>query len=216
MKQKEEPMSNICNAGTASRRRNYKKYIKKPEYTFGVEKILTTIKRGHASQDRYAKEYSKMAEEIAAAPVVQQMKTYNHHSHTNCYEHSVHVSYYNYLICKKLGWDTQAAVKAGLLHDLFLYDWHGRKPEPGERRHGFEHPTKALRNAQKNFPITRKEGDMIVKHMFPLTVTPPMYKETFVIVMTDKFCSTCEVLDRFFKESKRKTFYPSNSNGGKA
>lgn len=33
--------------------------------------------------------------------------------------------------------------------------------------------------------------------MFPLTVTPPKYKETFVIVLVDKFCSFNEVLDDF-------------------
>ena len=63
--------------------------------------------------------------------------------------------------------------------------------------HGFEHPTKALKNAGKYFDITEKEGDMIAKHMFPLTVTPPKYKETFVIVLVDKFCSFNEVLDDF-------------------
>ena len=49
----------------------------------------------------------------------------------------------------------------------------------------------------KYFDITEKEGDMIAKHMFPLTVTPPKYKETFVIVLVDKFCSFNEVLDDF-------------------
>ena len=90
-----------------------------------------------------------------------------------------------------------AGAKAGLLHDLFLYDWHKYSPGKGERLHGFEHPTKALKNAGKYFDITEKEGDMIAKHMFPLTVTPPKYKETFVIVLVDKFCSFNEVLDDF-------------------
>lgn len=100
-------------------------------------------------------------------------------------------------MCKKLHLDEKAGAKAGLLHDLFLYDWHKYSPGKGERLHGFEHPTKALKNAGKYFDITEKEGDMIAKHMFPLTVTPPKYKETFVIVLVDKFCSFNEVLDDF-------------------
>lgn len=84
--------------------------------------------------------------------------------------------------------------------DLFLYDWHGHKPEKGERMHGFEHPNKALKNAHDNFSLTKKEGDMITKHMFPLTLTPPSYKETYVIVMTDKLCSVGEVLDKYFRK----------------
>ncbi len=149
------------------------------------------------------REYKEKMRHIAESPVVQEMKLYNHHSYTSCYEHSVHVSYYNYLICGLLGWDKYAAAKAGLLHDLFLYDWHKHKPAEGERMHGFEHPGKALKNAHEHFELTEKEGDMISKHMFPLTLSLPRYKETYVIILTDKFCSTCEVLDRFFKREKR-------------
>lgn len=197
-------MANTCNAGTTSRRRNYKKYIKKPQYASRFDRTVSTVKRKHAQRSFSAQEYQGAVGHIVKAPSVQQMKAFNHHSYTNCFEHSVHVSYYNYLICKRLGWDRYAAAKAGLLHDLFLYDWHGHKPGEGERMHGFEHPTKALKNARENFELTRKEGDMIAKHMFPLTITPPRFKETYVIVMTDKFCSVCEVMDRFFKSSKRK------------
>ena len=166
-------MSNQCDSGTASRRRNYKKYIKKPEYSSRVERGISRIRQRHYKRDESGKEYVEYVKNIVNTPVVRQMKEYNHHSNTTCFEHSVHVSYYNYLICKKLGWDTYAAAKGGLLHDLFLYDWHGHVPEEGERKHGFEHPTKALKNAGSNFNITRKEGDIIAKHMFPLTVTPP-------------------------------------------
>lgn len=189
-----------------SRRRNYKRYIKKPEYETRSERFTNALKNGHQKRNITAQEYKEFMGDLMENPVVKEMKTYNHHSHTSCYQHSVHVSYYNYLICKKFGWDTKAAAKGGLLHDLFLYDWHGRKPEEGERLHGFEHPTKALKNARNTVALTEKEGDIISKHMFPLTVTPPKYKESYVIVMTDKFCSFGEVMDRFFKGKKRATF----------
>lgn len=168
--------------------------------------IADFIANAHKKRFVSAEEYKECVNDIVNTPVVQEMKEYNHHSHTNCFEHSLHVSYYNYLICKKFGWDNRAAAKAGLLHDLFLYDWHKHKTGPGERMHGFEHPNKALKNARDHFSLTRKEGDIIVKHMFPLTITPPKYKESYVIVLTDKFCSVCEVMDRFFKKSKRDTF----------
>lgn len=144
-----------------------------------------------------AKSYRQCVREIANNPVVQEMKNYTHHGDTSCFRHCVHVSYYNWLICRRLGWDSVSAAKAGLLHDLFLYDWHDYKPQPGERLHGFEHPLKALNNAKKSFVLTPKEEDMIVKHMFPLTLSIPKYKETWLIVMTDKFCSLCEVLDGY-------------------
>ena len=156
-------------------------------------------RKNYETRQNNARDFKKCVADVVKNPVVQQMKQYNHHSHTNCFEHSLHVAYYNYLICKKFGWDYRAAAKAGMLHDLFLYDWHDYKPQKGERMHGFEHPNKALKNAHDNFKLTRKEGDIIVKHMFPLTLTPPKYKEAYVIVMTDKFCSMCEVMDRIFK-----------------
>lgn len=146
-------------------------------------------------RQKSAEAYKKCVGNVARNHIVQRMKKYTHHGSTSCFKHSVHVSYYNYLICKKLGLDYYAAAKAGLLHDLFLYDWHDYTPAYGERLHGFEHPTKALQNARSSFSITNKEADMIEKHMFPLTLSLPKYKETCIIVMTDKFCSVCEVID---------------------
>lgn len=145
------------------------------------------------------KEYKKCVRSVAKHDIVKRMKEYEHHGNTSCYQHSLHVSYYNYIICKKLGLDYKAAAKAGLLHDLFLYDWHYYKPTKGERLHGFQHADKALKNASKYFKLTEKEGDIIKKHMFPLTLTLPKYKETCVIVLTDKFCSVCEVIDGFLR-----------------
>lgn len=161
------------------------------------------IKKKHSNRDKDRDEFENVIGDIAKNEKVKEMKNYNHHSYTSCYRHSMHVSYYNYKICKKLGWDAKAGAKAGLLHDMFLYDWHEHKTESGERMHGFEHPTKALKNARACFDITEKEGDIIAKHMFPLTLTPPKYKETYIIIVTDKFCSTCEIMDRFFKKKNR-------------
>lgn len=168
--------------------------------------VKNKIKMAHENRNKSRDEFKLYVKEVIDKPVVQQMKKYNHHSHTNCFEHSMHVSYYNYVICKKFGLDYKAGARAGLLHDLFLYDWHEYVPKKGERLHGFEHPKKALKNACDNFELSEVEKDIIAKHMFPLTLSLPRYKETVVIVMTDKFCSTCEVLDRFFKKSKRDSF----------
>lgn len=162
--------------------------------------VKVYFKNKHKNRDDDKKEFLKEVGDIIGHEKVQEMKKYNHHSNTSCYMHSLHVSYYNYKICKKLGWDAKAGAKAGLLHDLFLYDWHCYQPQKGERMHGFEHPNKSLKNARTYFSLTQKEGDIIAKHMFPLTITPPKYKESYVIVLTDKFCGTCEILDKIFKK----------------
>lgn len=177
------------------------------EYNNPIEYIAELkeyIGTKHKERDGDKEEFLALVSDILEHEKVQEMKQYNHHSYTSCFQHSLHVAYYNYKICKMLGWDVRAGAKAGLLHDLFLYDWHEYKPKKGERLHGFEHPIKSLRNARTYFQLTPKEGDIIEKHMFPLTITPPKYKESYVIVLTDKFCSTCEVFDRFFKKNHAK------------
>lgn len=167
-------------------------------------KYLDLVIQGHKNRDKDREEFCELVKDIINHEKIQEMKRYNHHSQTTCFTHSMHVAYYNYLVCKRFNLDVRAGVRAGLMHDLFLYDWHTRKPAPGERLHGFEHPKIALRNARENFELSDIEADMICKHMFPLTISLPRYKETVVIVMTDKFCSSCEVLDRFFKKKSRR------------
>lgn len=164
-------------------------------------KIIKKINQSKTSHEYDKEEFLDAIDEVIKCEVVQKMKKFNHHSHTNCFKHSLHVAYYNYKICKKLGLDAKAAAKAGMLHDLFLYDWHERKIKLDNSLHGFSHPYAALKNANKHFKLTDKECDIIEKHMFPLTPRYPKYKETVVIILTDKFCSVCEVIDRFFKRS---------------
>lgn len=166
--------------------------------------IKNYIYEKHKDRDKDKEEFLGLAKHVIENEKIQEMKKYNHHSQTNCFTHSLHVAYYNYVVCKMAGLDVEAGVRAGLMHDMFLYDWHTRRPKPGERLHGFEHPKKALKNASDCFELSDREIDMISKHMFPLTISVPKYKETFVIVMTDKFCSSCEVLDRFFKKKSRR------------
>lgn len=162
--------------------------------------ITNNYKRKKKSE--YEKqEYNRIMKPILRNKKVREMKKYNHHSHTDCFKHSLHVSYYNYIICKKLGLNAKSGAKAGMLHDLFLYDWHEKEIKLGKNLHGFTHPHVAVKNASKDFKLTDREKDIIENHMFPLTPVFPKYKETVVITITDKFCSICEVIDRFFKKA---------------
>ncbi len=86
-------------------------------------------------------------------------------------------------------------IRGALLHDFFLYDWHIPAEEGEERKlHGFYHPGVALRNARKEFELSALEQDIIKKHMWPLTVIPPRYKESWVVTAADKYCSLRETL----------------------
>lgn len=90
-------------------------------------------------------------------------------------------------------------VRGALLHDYFLYDWHHKVVTPNDilhfyKMHGFTHPKTALQNASKEFKLTRIEKDIIKKHMWPLTVVPPMCKEAWVVTAADKYCSLLETM----------------------
>lgn len=90
-------------------------------------------------------------------------------------------------------------VRGALLHDYFLYDWHNKKVDllsilQFYKMHGFTHPTTALANASKEFHLSNREKDIIKKHMWPLTVVPPMCREAWVVTAADKYCSLLETL----------------------
>lgn len=149
-------------------------------------------------QDR---EYLDCVQDILEHEVFQSMDRFIQHGQTTCKEHCIQVSYIAFTLCRNRGWDSRSAARAGLLHDLFLYDWHTHARETGEYFHGFTHPRVAMENAIRYFGITRKEQNLILRHMWPLTPTPPKYKEGYTILYADKLCGLAEffgpVRDRF-------------------
>lgn len=147
-------------------------------------------------------EYYECIKSLLNSKVVMEMREYMHHGETSCFEHCVNVSYANYKVCKLLGLDYRSAARAGLLHDLFLYDWHKDESRKMLEKHGFTHSKTALKNAKKNFYLNAKEKDMILKHMWPLNIALPLYKESYIITFTDKFCCIMEVVNAFNYKNK--------------
>ena len=102
-------------------------------------------------------EYLDCVRDILDHPVFQSMDEYIQHGNTTCKEHCMRVSYVSYRLCRRFGGNWRSAARAGLLHDLFLYDWHTHAKETGHRFHGFTHPRTALENARKYFKLTWEE-----------------------------------------------------------
>lgn len=124
---------------------------------------------------------------------VNSMKRWRHHFSITCYEHSLFVSYVAYRLAKKFGWDCRAAARAGLLHDLYLYDPADRAAHPGNQC--LDHPVFALRNARELCPdLTEREANAILSHMFPLAVHLPRCREAVAVNIADKMCATIEVI----------------------
>ena len=132
--------------------------------------------------------------DLLESEVVQKMCNFTQHGDTTTFDHCLMVSFKSFQFCRKCNLDYRAAARGGLLHDLFLYDWHDKDLDIN--LHGFYHPGIALRNAEKAFVLDDKEKEIIKKHMWPLTVVPPKCREAYVICYFDKTCTLKEV----FKE----------------
>ena len=161
-------------------------------------KGLFRRKSSHVStvKDEGNEEFYECIKDLVHHPYVLRMKEYPHHCETNCYQHCLNVAYYNFRICKFFGLDARSAARAGMLHDLFLYDWHVHGRETGEHFHGFTHPRTALENAEKYFSLTERERNLILRHMWPLTPVPPKSREGLAIIYADKFCGLAETAAR--------------------
>ena len=124
-----------------------------------------------------------------------------HHRHFNCFEHSLSVACVSVWLAKKLKItvNMRSLIRGALLHDYFLYDW--REGTPGDRMHGFGHARIALKNAKHDYEIDKIHEDIIIKHMFPLNIKPPRYRESVIVTIADKICATCEIASFICKRS---------------
>ena len=156
--------------------------------------------------DKYDSEFLNIISDLLENSEVKKMDEFRQHYNTTCLDHCINVAYYNYLICKKLKLDYVSAARAGLLHDLFLYDW--RKKQPGRKRlHAFYHPRAALNNSKALFNLNKKEEDIILKHMWPVTVILPKYKESYITTLTDKFSTLAETHKYYCDKLESKRAY---------
>lgn len=137
-------------------------------------------------------EYERCIHDLIQHETVYSMKNYIQHRDISCLKHSLYVSYSSYLVCKWLRLDYRSAARGGLLHDFFLYDWHIGKLYIGFHR--FMHPYIALKNATQYFHLNELEKDIIQKHMWPLTIKFPRYRESFIVSFVDKYCAAREII----------------------
>ena len=150
-------------------------------------------------------EFNEIISDIITNPEVMKMRRYRQHFSTTCFDHCLEVAYFNYKICKFLHLDYRSATRGGMLHDFFLYDW--REPNSHEGIHAFVHGKIAYQNAIKLFDINKKEKDIIIKHMWPIYIGFPIYLETYITTIVDKYCATVEAFDNVkISQSLKKAF----------
>jgi len=136
-------------------------------------------------------EYVDIVSDIINNEDFLKLKFYRHHDNTRL-DHCLKVSYNAYKLAKKFNLDYKAAARAGLLHDFFYGDL--RYINVIERKYMLNaHPYFAYYNASKIFKLNKKEKNMILSHMFPVSYEVPRYKESILLDLVDDLEALKEV-----------------------
>ncbi len=151
---------------------------------------------------REDEEYMSYISDLINTEEVQRLGEFKQHYHSTRLNHSISVSYKSYLLAKKWHGNARSTARAGLLHDLFFYDWRSEKLDGGS--HAYVHPRIAAKNAEKITKLTDLERDIIIKHMWLATIAPPKYKEGYIVTFVDKYCAIQEVFSPMKNTIKQK------------
>lgn len=143
------------------------------------------------------KEFNYIITDIINNEEFQKLKKITHHGITR-FNHSLRVSYYTFLISKRLKLNYVEATRAALLHDFFIDETSEMKIKKALK----EHPKFALENSKKYFDISRMQEDIILKHMYPITTKMPKYKESWLVDIVDDIASLYEKTYSVNKEVK--------------
>lgn len=150
-------------------------------------------------------------EDILLNGEFQKRKLFMHHHNLSVWDHSILVSFKSFLVAKYVGGSPRICAIAGLLHDFYTQAWlfneellniddgkylseFGIK-KPLFKMHGFTHANDASINAKKYFPelVNDRILNSIKRHMFPLNIIPPKYREGYIITCVDKLNSVREL-----------------------
>lgn len=148
------------------------------------------------------REYMSYVEDLINTEEVQSLGEFTQHHYSTRLDHSISVSYLSYRLAKKWKGNARATARAGLLHDLFFYDWRTEDYDGGT--HAYVHPRVAVKNAEKLTELSDLERDIIVKHMWLATIAPPRYKESYIVTFVDKYCAVNEVVVPIYRNTLNK------------
>ena len=146
--------------------------------------------------------FFSVLKEISKNSRFHECNNYIQHGNTTVKRHCIRVAATAYYIALKAGIkvNERELIRGALLHDYFLYDWHDSNN--GHPVPGITHPRTALNNASQDYCLTDVEKDIILHHMFPLTLIPPRHKEAWIVCLADKICATKETAEPYLKNMK--------------
>ena len=150
------------------------------------------------------KNFQVIIDDILNNEEFQKLKEIRHHGQ-NRLDHSIKVAYYSYKIARFLKLDCESVARGGLLHDFF-YEKNDKELITKRVKTLVEHPTYALKQAESTFDLNDKEKNIIVSHMFPVSLNLPMYAESWIVDLVDDVVAMCELY-----ESKKRILAPATN-----
>lgn len=150
--------------------------------------------RWESYKERLVNDFYELVRDLLEHEDVLKLDEYKQHFSYTRLRHSIDVAFFSYCIARILGWDCRSVARAGLLHDLFHYDWRDEEYVCEGRNHAMEHPKIALRNAMRICSLNEKEQNIIRRHMWLVTLVPPRYKEGYIVTFVDKYCAVREMV----------------------
>ncbi len=146
--------------------------------------------------------------EFMKIPEFKQGFKQTHHYNTTVSDHSIHVAIISAKICyylNKMGmhFAIDGVIRVSLLHDVGIV---GARKKTIKEMDGhclaIYHPLKSVEIAENTLlDLTDREKNIIETHMFPLSQHFPKYKESWLIVISDKVAFTKDILG--YKEQIR-------------
>ena len=132
--------------------------------------------------------YNDIVKDIINNEVFLLTKNDIHHG-SNKYDHLIRVSKLSYTLANLLKLDVVSTTRGAILHDFFTNEEFGSNHGLIQ---GVVHPDIALTNALGEFELNEKEQNAIAAHMFPLCMTLPRYKESWILTAVDKIIALYE------------------------
>ena len=141
---------------------------------------------------------------------IQRMKKVPMHRGSSCFIHCFKVAK---LAIKRALRHKKVVLKlvllGSILHDYYLYDWRTDKSK--KKRHGYNHPYIASKNAEEDFQIPKEVKKIIESHMWPMNIKNfPNTKEARIVSLADKAIALKESLTSKAYKVKREEIYYSS------
>lgn len=138
------------------------------------------------------KEFYEINKDILENSKFNELKKYKHHGITR-YEHCLRVAYYTYIVTRKRNKNYKEVTRAALLHDFFTDEVENLS----SFKRFYSHPKHAIENSKKYFNISKLQEDIIKSHMFPIGLTVPKHKESWLVDLIDDYSAVVERLSSF-------------------